>query len=151
MVHTILSILLFLTVLLMFSSLCQPVHADSEGLRYSYVSRADSIPSVDASGQLYIAISYVGYNGITTGAKITTYVQKRTLGIFWIKVNNGEPDNEWVDNVSGSSYNGDHELHLSSTGTYRITSEFTIYAATGSEPQTEFHDRQNHAGCAAAV
>ncbi len=129
-------IVLFLTVLLMFSSLCQPVHADSEGLRYSYVSSAKSIPSVNSSGFLYIAISYSGYSGVTTGAKITTYVQKRILGIFWNRVNNGQPNNEWVDNVSGSSYNGHHELQLSSTGTYRVTTEFTIYAVSGSEPIT---------------
>ena len=130
------ALILFLVGIIMFSSLCQPVQAESEGLRYNYVSTVQSVPSVDSSGYLYIAISYTGYNGITTGAKITTYVQKRILGIFWSRVNNGQPNNEWVDNVSGWSYHGHHELQLPSTGKYRITSEFTIYAATGSEPIT---------------
>lgn len=129
-------LILFLAVIVMFSSLCQPVYADSEGLRYNYVISADSVPSVDSTGYLYVSFSYTGYNGITTGAKITTYVQKRILGIFWTKVDNGQPNNEWVDNVTGSSYRGHHELQLSSTGTYRVTSEFIIYATTGSEPIT---------------
>ena len=129
-------LVLFLAVLIMISASCQPAHADSEGLRYSYVSSVYSVPTVDSSGFLYIAILYTGYSGITTGAKITTYVQKRILGIFWTRVNNGQPNNEWVDNVTGSSYRGHHELQLSSTGTYRVTSEFVIYATTGSEPIT---------------
>jgi hypothetical protein len=129
-------IVLFFAVLVMISSFCQEACANSEGLRFSYVSSVKSVPAVDSSGNLYISISYTGYSGITTGAKITTYVQKRTLGIFWTKVNNGQPNNEWVDNVSGSSNSVDHELQLSSTGTYRVTSEFVIYATTGSEPIT---------------
>ena len=127
------ALILFLAVLVMFSALHQPVNAANEGLRYSSIKSAELYANANAAGLLSIDITYSGYNGITTGAKITTYVQKRTLGIFWTKVNNGQPNNEWVDNVSGSSNSISHSLQLSSSGTYRVTSAFTIYATSGNE------------------
>ena len=127
---------LLLAICIMFCSFGSVVHADNEGLRYSSISDADLSAYVSASGLLSLEASYTGYSGITTGAKITTYVQKKTLGLFWIKVNNGQANNEWVDNLSGSSNDADHSLQLSSTGTYRVTASYTIYATSGNESFT---------------
>lgn len=126
-------ILFLLIASILINSLSLPVHAEAGDLRYSYIDSADLSAQITTAGLLSIEAFYFGYNEITTGAKITTYVQKKVLGLFWTKVNNGQPNNEWIDNCSGSSGGINHSLQLSSTGTYRVTCSFSIYATTGSE------------------
>ena len=130
------NVAVLLTVLVVACFVFHPAHAATEGITYSTVKSADVYANVNSGGLLSVSISYSGYNGITTGASITSYVQKQVLGLFWIKVDNGQPNNQWTDNVSGSSYFGSHTLLLSSSGTYRITAQFTMYATTGNESIT---------------
>ena len=42
-------------------------------------------------GEAIVLVSYMGYPGITTGAKITTKLEKRSFLFFWNDVT------EWVD------------------------------------------------------
>jgi len=87
--------------------------------------------SINSSGKLVIAYNYVGYPGITTRAEITTYVQKRTLWLFWTRVDIGTPDNEWVDTSYQEDYTYERSFQLSDEGTYRVTVEYKIYGTGG--------------------
>ena len=61
------------------------------------------------------------------------YVEKRTLGFFWTRVDIGQPNNQWYDVVYDYMYIGSHSFQLNSHGTYRITVTYVI-SGTGGEP-----------------
>lgn len=98
---------------------------------YNNVVTVDSAATISSSGKLTARYSYDGRQGVTTKAVVTTYVEKKTLGLFWSKVDIGTTNDEWVDTVYNYTHTGSHSVQLTSTGTYRITFEFAIYGNGG--------------------
>lgn len=112
-----------------------PVRAD-EPLRSKYYHTVDTSANVD-SGVLKINNYYsISSNTGFSSAEIHTYVERRVLGIFWVKVDNGQPDKTWVATSTQQVYSKDYSLSLSQTGTYRVTAEYTFYGSSGSESIT---------------
>ena len=88
--------------------------------------------SINSTGLSTINYRFYGISGTTTKAIITTYIEKRTLGFFWTRVDIGTTDNEWIDTIN--SYNGSKKrtFQLSKNGTYRVNIKFKIYGSGGS-------------------
>ena len=111
----------------------QYVNANDEIMPlYNNVGTVNSNMSINSSGKMTINYKYTGSPSTTTKAVITTYIEKRTLGLFWSRVDIGEPDNQWVDTIKDYSYYGSRTYQLSSTGTYRVTITYKIYGTGGS-------------------
>ncbi len=91
---------------------------------FNNVATTNSNFVITDDGLAVIAVSYIGYSGITTGATITVKLQKRTLWLFWNDVD------EWTD--TSSSYRGTFE-HTKSVGkgTYRVQIEYRINGTGG--------------------
>ena len=98
---------------------------------YNNVVSVSSIASVSSTGVLKVTNSYNGDSTVTSKAVITTYIEKRTLGIFWSRVDIGQTNDEWVDTIYNYKYSGSHSVQLPSTGTYRVTVEYVIYGSGG--------------------
>lgn len=113
--------------------------ADGNGIMpcYNNVRSVDTVIGINSSGKLTINYSYSGSSSITTKAVITTYIQKKTLGLFWTRVDIGTTDNEWVDTINKYSYTGVRTYQLSSKGTYRVTAIYKIYGSGGSADEIE--------------
>lgn len=62
-------------------------------------------------------------------------IEKKTWGLFWKRVDIGEPNNEWYDVIYNYVYAGDHTFQLPSKGTYRITVVYVI-SGSGGAPDT---------------
>ena len=99
---------------------------------YNNVNTATANLDVTDSGKLTINYKYAGFSGITTKAVITTYIEKKTLGLFWTRVDIGTTNDEWVDTINNYRYTGSRTHQLSSSGTYRVTVNFKIYGSGGS-------------------
>lgn len=99
---------------------------------YNNVSTATGSVSISSSGVITVKNSYIGYQSVTTKAVITTYIEKKVLGLFWSRVDIGQTDDEWVDTIYDYKYSGSHSVQLEKTGTYRVTVEFVIYGSGGS-------------------
>lgn len=99
---------------------------------YNNVNTATANLDVTDSGKLTINYTYAGFSGVTTKAVITTYIEKKTLGLFWTRVDIGTTDDEWVDTINNYRYTGSRTHQLSSSGTYRVTVNFKIYGSGGS-------------------
>ncbi len=84
-------------------------------------------------GVAYITLCYAGYTGIATGATITSKIQKKFLLFFWKDVDNGMPNNEWINVIVGDNFLGGHSLELTSKGTYRAVVEYVIRGSGGSD------------------
>lgn len=125
-------ILLLITITPLF---ILPVKA-SEPTRSKYYSTVSTTANV-VSGvlnihNLYTILPNTGF----TSAKIQTYVERKTLGLFWVKVDNGQPNKTWVDTSTSKTYSKNYTLTLTQTGTYRVTAEYTFYGSSGSESIT---------------
>lgn len=110
---------------------------NDEGLtRSKYFQEVQSTAYVSSSGVLSITNYYTVSGAGFTSAKIETYVEKRVMGIFWSKVNNGQPNNTWVATSTATVYMKNYTLQLNSTGTFRVTAKYTFYGSNGSETVT---------------
>lgn len=98
---------------------------------YNNTSSASSNINISNSGQLKIYYDYTGLSGKTTKVVITTYIEKKTLGLFWSRVENGQPNNQWVDTSYTLDYYKLRTFQLSSTGTYRVTVTYKVYGSGG--------------------
>lgn len=92
---------------------------------------AQSSVSISSTGVLTIKNKLQGIPGVTTKTVITTYVEKKVLGLFWKRVDIGQTNNQWVDTIYNDSYTSSHSVQLSSKGTYRITVKYEISGTGG--------------------
>lgn len=93
--------------------------------------------TISDSGILTVDNQYYGFEGTTTKAVITTYIEKKTLGLLWTRVDIGQTDNKWVDTVYGYENSVSHSFQLESTGTYRVVTTFVIYGTGGTADEIE--------------
>lgn len=104
---------------------------------YNNVSLATANLGISNDGKLTINYKYTGFSGVTTKAVITTYIEKKVLGLFWKRVDIGTTNNEWVDTINNYKYTGTRTYQLTSTGTYRVTVNFKIYGSGGTPDEIE--------------
>lgn len=128
---TALLLLLFVSMTLFIL----PVNAE-EPTRSKYFNTVATTAGV-YSGVLKIHNEYTVSSGTGfTSAEIHTYVERRTLGLFWVTVDNGQPNKTWVDTSTSLAHGKNYSLTLTQTGTYRVTAEYTFYGSSGSESTT---------------
>ena len=99
---------------------------------YNNVASSNTTMSINSTGKMTISYRYTGYSSTTTKAIITTYIEKRVLGLFWTRVDIGETDDQWVDTIYDYKYNGTRTYQLSDSGTYRVAVTYKIYGTGGS-------------------
>ena len=112
--------------IVILSCLSTTVMAAETGIMPCY----NNAVNVDSNFNIYgnvaeVNLSYDGYSGITTGAKVTTVLQKRSLWVFWSDVT------EWVDASSASSDVFTHTYSVSSGKTYRVQITYEISGSGG--------------------
>ena len=93
-------------------------------------------------GVAKITVGYVGYTNITTSARITTKLQVQTAN-GWADVNNGEPNNEWLDESTNSVFFITHTREVPS-GTYRALITYELYGTGGAADVIEREFEYTH-------
>ena len=88
---------------------------------------------ISSSGLSEVSVSYYGIKNVTTKVAVTTYIQKRTLGLFWTKVDIGTANNQWVDTSTELSGYFIHKTQLKSKGTYRVVIKIVFSGSGGSD------------------
>lgn len=121
---TISVVLVLLTIL---SAASFSVSADDYGVMpcFNNVFEINTDFSISQSGLVAIYVSYEGYEGITTGAKIEIKLQRKTWGLFWSDVDT------WT-RIPGTVSFIDCVTHqLTKTGTYRAVVRYEIRGTAG--------------------
>lgn len=98
---------------------------------YDIISDVSCWASVSSTGKLTATADYTGSTSKVSKVVVTMYVEKKTAGIFWSRVDLGITNNQWVDTSYKAAYNGSHSVQLPSKGTYRVTVIFTVYGKSG--------------------
>lgn len=119
--------------LILVIALCSPLVATVSASgeitpRYNNTISVQTTATISNSGLLVVRHRLNGIQGVTARTEITTYVEKKVLGLFWSRVDIGTDDNAWHIHIGSYTYDGTRQCQLSSTGTYRITS---VYVVTG--------------------
>ena len=128
-----------LCMLMLFGYVTVPVAAANDGIMpcYNNVIQTNTSFDISESGVATVTVSYNGITGVTTGATITTKIQKRTLGMIWTKVDIGEPNIEIV--ITSTKVIGDYhyDIQLNSTGNYRAVITYTVSGSGGADDVIE--------------
>ena len=99
---------------------------------YNNTKSASVFAKVDKDGELTISYLFNGYDDRTTKVVITTYIEKKVLGLFWTRVDNGQPNEHRIDTIYISEYYGSRTFKLTSNGTYRVKATYVVYGSGGS-------------------
>ena len=111
---------------------------------YNNTASVTTAMNINDSGIMTISYQYSGYPAATTKAVITTYIEKRTLGLFWSRVDIGTTGDEWVDTINDYRYTGSRTYQLPSSGTYRVTVVYKIYGSGGSADEIEYRSKDSY-------
>ena len=111
---------------------------------YNNTASTTTAMSINSTGKMTITYQYSGFESITTKAVITTYIEKKTLGLFWTRVDIGETDNQWVDTINSYRYSATRTGQLPSSGTYRVTVVYKIYGSGGSADVIEYQAQDSY-------
>lgn len=124
---------IMMVVVTLVSLVAMPASADESPGITPYLNNAERsscIFDISSSGLSTVHVSYTGIQGVTTKVTVTTYLQKKTLGLFWTKVDIGTTNKEWVDTSTQVSGTFVHQYQLQSTGTYRAVITI-VFSGTG--------------------
>ena len=88
--------------------------------------------SISSSGKATITMSCSGDSNFTR-VNIVSYIEKKTLGLFWTRVEIGTNNNEWKDSSNRNPYTQTRSTTLSSKGTYRAVVTYTVEGTGGSD------------------
>jgi len=100
--------------------------------------------TISTTGNAAISAVYNAYPSVFTTATVTSYIEKRTLGMFWTRVDIGEPNNEWVDDSFDYTDVIIHEHQLDSKGTYRATVVYEIYGTGGAADVIDYEQERTY-------
>lgn len=132
----IVALVLVTTVLL---SMCISVSAVESEIQPYYINtnQAKVVMSISDAGLASITVSCIG-NSNATKIQITTYLEKQ-VGASWVRVNNGQTNNQWTASTTNSYLVKAYSHQLNSTGTYRAVAVFTV-SGTQSETFTLYSE-----------
>ncbi len=92
---------------------------------FNNISHTMTTFAISETGETSTEVGYMGLLNITTGAKITTTLQKAIGDDEW------EDIIIWTDEVSGRRFSTTHTYSLAEHATYRIVAEYAIYGSGG--------------------
>ena len=111
---------------------------------YNNTSYASAGMKIDNSGKMEITYDFSGLKSKTSKVVITTYIEKRTLGLFWSRVENNQPDNQWVDTIYSIEHTKIRHFQLSSKGTYKVKILFKVYGTGGSTDEIPYEIKDSY-------
>ena len=82
--------------------------------------------AITSTGFASIYFDYEADPSVFESATVEIYLEKRFLGIFWNRVDIGEPNDVWIDTFYGDDGYVAHTLQLTKTGTYRAKFKMTF-------------------------
>lgn len=129
-----------LAIITLFSFITLPVYASESSTVAPYLNNGDRysfVFAISSTGLSEVNVTYSGISGVTQKVTVTTYLQKKTFGLFWTKVDIGTTNDEWVDTSTKITGTFTHQFKLSSTGTYRAVTKIVFSGNGGADDVIE--------------
>lgn len=93
-------------------------------------SSTTTLFNINSKGVGTVTYSCSGDSNFTR-VNIVCYVEKKTLGLFWSRVETGTNNNEWIDSSNRNPYTGTRTFTLKDKGTYRAVVTYTVEGTGG--------------------
>ncbi len=124
-----------LSILMITCMLVSSVSAVDAGIMpcYNNTNYTNSDFYINSDGRADVHVSYCGYTDVTTGARITVQIQKKTMLFFWSDVDGAY----WRYSLSVIEYSTTHSVYLSDNGDYRAVITYEIWGNGGSDDVIE--------------
>lgn len=136
---------IFLLVAILASITGNALASDNDIMpRFNNTSLTSTNFVISTDGKATITATYNAYRDVFTSARITSYIEKRTLGVFWSRVDIGQPNNEWVDVSTEYADAFGHEFYLTKTGTYRATVVYEISGTGGATDVIDYEQERTY-------
>lgn len=84
--------------------------------------------TINSSGVATITLMCTA-SSTTTSISCTSYLEKKA-GTSWVRIDITPTNDQWVDTVSSNIFSKSRTQQLNEAGDYRLTSIFTVEAAT---------------------
>ncbi len=137
----LLALLLALTAVFSFVSFdMNKASAADIDLMYNNTNSAKVALSVNSSGKATISLTCIGISGTTKKIVAETKLERK-WGLLWLDVDGGE----WTDTVSKSTMSLSHTIQLSKTGTYRVTTNYTVSGSGGANDTIKCQSKYEYA------
>ena len=94
---------------------------------------------IDGSGKASVTYNCAGISGVTTSITAETKLERK-WGILWLDVDGAE----WTDTTTANHLTKTHNYQLSKTGTYRVTTKFTVSGTGGSNDSIKVTDQATY-------
>lgn len=135
---------LFLVILTICIAILPATAQENIMPRYNNTASTTTNFGITASGKASIAGNYYAYSQYFQSATITAYLEKRTLGLFWSRVDIDTPNNEWVYSSTEpvDAFAFDH--YVDKTGTYRATVVYEISGTGGATDVIEYEQERTY-------
>lgn len=95
-------------------------------LMYNNTDSANVVLNINSALKATISIKCTGISSKATKIVAETKIERK-WGLLWLDVDGGE----WTDTVNKSAMSLSHTIQLSKTGTYRVTTNFTVSGTGG--------------------
>lgn len=128
------TIALLLAVLSIFSiigSTAFGVAAAGVEPRWNNTNSATVSLVISDSGRATVAVVCNGKAGVTTRISAETKLERK-WGLLWLDVDGAE----WTDTTSSDNLAVTHYFQLNKTGTYRVTTKYTVSGTGGADDTT---------------
>lgn len=104
---------------------------------YINTNQAMVVLTISDSGLAEITVLCTA-NSNATKIQTTTYLERK-VGSSWVRVSNGQVNNQWTASTTARYLVKDYSCQLSTTGTYRAVAVFTV-SGTQSETFTLYSE-----------
>lgn len=111
----------FLTLITLILLILPVCAGGGFNLYYNNTAKTTTSFVISSSGLATVNLSYTGLQGVTSRATITTYLEKKTLGLLWTRVDLDNSSDKWVDTSTKCIYATSHSIQLNEEGSYRVT------------------------------
>lgn len=91
------------------------------------ISSVTSTVNINSDGELSIIYRNIANSSKVQKVTVTTYIEKKHLGIFWQRIDIGTINNEWIDTIHDCLYIGSRSYLLPEPGVYRTTVSYKFY------------------------
>lgn len=123
--------LLILAALMLVVGMMIPYRNAEAAMTYNNTTDAYLSADIDTNGTLQATLLVNGKKGVTTCIEADLYIERKTLGIFWTRVDIGYNNNVWHDSTTSHYYNNSFSTDLVSNGTYRVVVSYTVHGTGG--------------------
>ncbi len=124
------NLIVMLLVVVMVCQLTVAVYATD--IMPTYYNCNMCVPQFTISnGNATALVNYQGIEGEFTYIDFTVTIKKRTLGLFWVTVDIGYPNNEWAYSSTDIRSLVQERFPVESKGTYKAVFEIDFHGVSG--------------------